>query len=91
MQSSLSPERRTLLARKGQILYAKQCGMRGRGTCAESFALYQLRLGNIEVVHDLLGFLESQLNLLRMHDPEGLTSLTEGLAARIRQHLENKS
>jgi hypothetical protein len=91
MQSPLSPERRALLARKGQILYGKDCGKRGRGGCAESFALYQLGLGNVQVVHDLLGYLDSRLDMLRMHDPEGLMSVTERLATRIRQHLEDKS
>ena len=90
-QSELSPERRALLARKGQILYRKQCGTGGATTCALSFALHQARLGNLVVVHDLLGFLDERIDTLRLHDPEGLLLMTEALAAQIRQHLENKS
>ncbi len=90
-ESGLSPERRAELARKGQILYGKSCGPGGRGTCAESFARYQLRLGNIGVVHDLLQFLDSRLVALRVDDPEGLLPLTESLAAQIRQDLEHQA
>ena len=49
VRTELSPERRALLARKGEILYGKFCGTRGQGICAESFAVYQLRIGNPEV------------------------------------------
>ena len=58
--SALSAEDRARLARKGEILYGKFCGTGGRGICAEFFALHQTRLGNIEVVHDLLRFLDAQ-------------------------------
>jgi len=88
-QSELSPERRALLARKGQILYQKSCGASGRGSCALSFALHQLRLGNLDVVRDLLHFLEGQLGMLRVHDPDQLMPTTEALVTRIRGHLEN--
>ena len=84
-QPKLSPERRAQLSRKGQILYGKFCGE--RGTCAEGFALHQLRLGNIVVVEDLLRFLEDQLVALGADDPDGLLPMTEALAARIREHL----
>jgi hypothetical protein len=87
-QSDLSPERRALLARKGQILYRKQCGA---ATCAESFALHQVRLGNVVVVQDLLGFLDERIETLRLHDPEGLLAVTEELAAQIRRLLEDKA
>jgi len=90
-QSELSPERRALLARKGQILYGKSCGTPGRGTCAESFARHQLRLGNREVVLDLLQFLEGQLGMLRVHDPHELTPTTEALVTWIRGHLMNET
>ncbi len=90
-ESELSPERRARLARKGQILYGKSCGPGGRGTCAESFARYQLRLGNIGVVRDLLQFLDRRLVALRADDPEGQLPMTESLATRIRQHLENEA
>ena len=88
VQSELSPERRALLARKGEILYGKFCGTRGQGICAESFAVYQLRIGQPEVVEDLIGFLDAKIQALREHDPEGRLALTEALASRIRRHLE---
>jgi hypothetical protein len=88
--SELSPKRRAALARKGQILYGKSCGTGGRGICAESFALHQLRLGNVEVVQDLLQFLDRRLDALRVYDPEGMLPMTESLAARIRQHRESQ-
>jgi hypothetical protein len=88
-QSELSEERRALLARKGRILYGKSCGTGGRGTCAGSFAQYQLRLGHVAVVRDLLEFLNGRLDALRADDPDGLLPKTESLAAEIRQHLDN--
>ncbi|MFI5461318.1 MAG: hypothetical protein ACHRXM_38440 [Isosphaerales bacterium] len=90
-QSELSLERRALLARKGRILYGKSCGTPGRGSCAESFALHQLRLGNLDVVRDLLQFLEGQLGSLRAHDPDDLMPMTEALVTRIRGQLENET
>lgn len=86
--SKLFPEDRARLARKGEILYAKSCGAGGQGTCAESFALHQLRIGNVEVVHDLLRFLDAQLDALRLHDHDGRHVMTEALVSRIRRHLE---
>jgi hypothetical protein len=90
-RTELSPERRALLARKGQVLYGKSCGTPGRGACALSFALHQLRLGHLDVVRDLLQFLESQLGMLRVHDPDLLMPMTEALVTRIRGELENES
>jgi hypothetical protein len=89
--SELTPERRRLLARKGRILYGKACSPSGRGSCAESFVLRQLELGHLEVVRDLLQFLESQLDVLRTNDPDGLLSVTETLARRIRRRLLGNS
>jgi hypothetical protein len=89
-QPELPAEHRALLARKGRILYVKSCGTGGRGACAASFARYQLRLGNVVVVHDLLQFLDSQVDALRADDPEGLLPMTEALAAKIRRHLEDE-
>jgi hypothetical protein len=83
--SDLSPQRRALLAQKGRILYAQSCGAQAKSPCAESFALHQLRLGNVAVVHDLLQFLDDRIESLRAYDPEGLLPKTESLAARIRQ------
>ena len=91
VQTELTTERRSLLARKGQILYGKYCGTRGRGICAENFALHQLRFGHVEVVRDLLQFLDARLAALRDHDPDGLLSMTEMLAGRVRQHLADEA
>ena len=90
LQSGLLPEERARLARKGEILYSKSCGTSGRGTCAESFAVHQLRQGRAEVARDLLRFLERRIALLRQHDPDGLLPMTEILAARIQRHLEDE-
>jgi hypothetical protein len=90
MDSHLSPEERARLARKGEILYGKSCGTGGRGTCAESFAVHQLRLGHIEVARDLLQFLDGRIASLRRDDPAGLLPMTEALAARISQYLEGE-
>jgi hypothetical protein len=83
-------ERRARLAWKGEILYAKSCGTRGRGGCVEGFVLHQLRVGNVEVVRDFLRFLEGRLVLLERDDPEGLKEMTENLIRRIRGHLEGR-
>jgi hypothetical protein len=89
--SELSPEERARLARKGETLYEKNCGTGGRGACEESFAVHHLRAGGLEVVHDLLRFLDGRLDALRMDDPDGLLPATEALASRIRRHLEDRS
>lgn len=89
--SDLSPEERSRLARKGEILYGKSCGPGGPGDCAESFAVHQLRLGRLEVVDDLLRFLDDRIDALRSADPDGRLPATEALAARIRRHLEARS
>lgn len=83
----LSPEERARLARKAEVLSAKSCGPGGRGDCAEAFAVHQLGLGHIEVVHDLLRSLDDRIAALRMADPDGRLPTTEALAARIREHL----
>mgnify|MGYP006264703977 CR=1 FL=1 len=57
-------ERRVFLARKGQLLYGKYCGTKGRGICAESFAEYHVWRGELIVVRDLLVFLHQQRDLL---------------------------
>ena len=68
--SGLSPRERDRLARKGELLYGKSCGTGGRGACAESFAVHQLRLGRVEVVDDLLRFLDVRIDaLLRGRSP----------------------
>ena len=89
--SELSPRERDRLARKGELLYGKSCGTGGRGACAESFAVHQLRLGRVEVARDLLRFLDGRIDSLRSADPAGLLPETEALAARIRKHLGVRS
>ena len=88
--SDLTPEERTRLARKGEILYGKSCGPGGRGDCAGSFAEHQLRLGHVAVVHDLLRFLDAKIDSLRSADPEGRLPTTEALAERIRRRLRDR-
>jgi hypothetical protein len=87
-QTELTPERRALLARKGEILYARSCGAKGRGFCAENHAIHQLRLGNEAVVRDYLQFLKGRLAAIEPDDPGGLRAMTEGLIARIREALQ---
>lgn len=84
----LSNDRRARLVLKGRLLYGKFCGTQGRGICAESFALYHIWRGEAEVTRELLAFLDTQVETLRGHDPEGRLAMSEGLAARIRRHLE---
>lgn len=74
--SGLAPERRAMLAEKGRRL----CGTRGRGICAESFAVYHLGRGEAVVAADLLAYLETQA-------AAGQDAMTHGLIARLRHHL----
>ena len=83
-----SRERRARLAEKGRILYAKACGMKGKKTCVESFALYHIGRGEAEIARDLLAFLETKSEALRSSDPECQLAHTDELAARIRQYLD---
>lgn len=53
----VSAERRALLACKGQRLYDKYCGTKGRGICAESFAEYHIWRGEWVVARDFLVYL----------------------------------
>lgn len=84
-------ERRERLARKGEILYAKSCGAKGRGGCVEGFVVHQIRVGNDEAARDLLGFLEGRLAALARDDSEGLREGTAGLIARVRGLLEGQA
>lgn len=54
----------------------------------EGFALHHIHLGELEVAHDLLVFLDGEVELLRRLDPEGRLTRTEELAARIRAYLQ---
>jgi hypothetical protein len=91
VDSAISAEDRARLARKGEILYGKFCGTGGRGICAEFFALHQTKLGNIEVVRDLLRFLDARIDALRARDDDDRLAITEALAARIRRNLEDEA
>jgi hypothetical protein len=86
----LTPEKRARLAEKGRILYRKSCGVTGKKTCAESFALFHVGRGEAEVARDLIAFLEREARALRIDDPEGRLRPTEDLAARIRGTLETE-
>ena len=79
--SGLAPERRAMLAEKGRRLYGKYCGTRGRGVCAESFAVYHLGRGEAVAAADLLAYLETQAAAA------GLDAMTHALIARLRHHL----
>ncbi len=86
----LTAEQRARLAEKGRILYRKSCGSSAKKTCAESFAIYHVRRGEADVARDLLAFLETEAEALRMGDPEGRLGPTLELAARIRRSLETQ-
>jgi hypothetical protein len=82
------PERRAFLAIKGQRLYGKYCGTKGRGICAESFAEYHIWRGEYSVARDLLVYLNGRVACLRQ--TEMMTAeiasqldMTEGLIERI--------
>ena len=88
----VSPERRHELALKGQRLYGKYCGTKGRGICAESFAEYHIWRGEYVIARDLLVFLREQLAILQAEsvldaEEEKRLIITEGLIERIQNHL----
>jgi hypothetical protein len=85
---SCKSDRRARLAGKGRILYRKSCGAGGKKTCAESFALFHIGRGELDIARDLLAFLETEAEALRLHDSEQRLEPTEDLAARIRRSLE---
>jgi len=58
----LTEKRRSQLALKGQLLYAKYCNLNGNGICAESFAEYHMLRGEYIVVTDFLEFLTDTLS-----------------------------
>jgi hypothetical protein len=88
-ESGNSTPRRARLAAKGQILYAKSCGTKGKMSCVEGFALYHIERGEPEIARDLLGFLETRSEALRSSDPEGQLARTDELTARIRRYLDS--
>jgi hypothetical protein len=63
----ISPDRRRFLAHKGRLLYAKYCGTKGSGICAESFAEYHIWRGEWVVVRDFLAYLDEQVKSLHSH------------------------
>ena len=85
---AVSPERRALLACKGQRLYDKYCGTKGRGICAESFAEYHIWRGEWVVARDFLVYLHIQVDFLQRGASsapavEAQLAMTERLIARI--------
>jgi hypothetical protein len=84
VDSSFPPRQRARLAEKGRILYGKACGKNGGNSCLEGFALHHLRRGELEIVSDLLGFLEKTAEALRVADPDGRLEQTKELADWIR-------
>jgi hypothetical protein len=86
--AQLTPIQRARLAEKGRLLYRKSCGASGKKTCAEGFAVHHINRGEIEVARDLLAFLESEVVNLRAADPGGRLALTDAMAARIREYLD---
>jgi hypothetical protein len=89
VDNRITARRRARLAEKGRVLYHKSCGaIGGKKSCAESFALHHIGRGEREVARDLLEFLESEAEALRLDDPDGRLPPTEELAARIRRHLD---
>jgi hypothetical protein len=85
----LNSEQRARLGEKGRILYRKSCGAtNGKNTCAESFAIHHINRGEQDVARDLLVFLDSEAEILRLDDPERRLQRTVELAARIRAYLE---
>lgn len=86
--SGLSSEERARLVDKARRLYHKSCGNHGGVSCLESFAAHQLRLGRVEVVDDVLRFLDGQMTSLLIEDPQGLLPATEMLEARIGRYLD---
>ncbi len=88
-ESGLSAQRRTRLAAKGRILYDKSCGMAGKKTCVDGFALYLIGRGEADIARDLLAFLEEQRDALRRCDPGGHFTRADELATRIRRYLES--
>ncbi len=84
---AVPPERRAFLAIKGQRLYGKYCGTKGRGICAESFAEYHIWRGELIIVRDFLAYLNLQIACLHQTVPtpeiEAQLRMTAGLIGRI--------
>jgi hypothetical protein len=81
--SELTPERRAALARKGGLLFSKQCAKADGVSCAEGFVEHQLELGHVEVVRDFLGYLRSRLRTLEPAGNADLGARTKDLIDRI--------
>ena len=90
MSPGLDAGRRARLALKGERLYLKYCGRNGRDICAESFAKYQLTIGNLGVVVDYIAFLEGRLAGFSTDDSDPRKAMTADLLARIRRHIEQE-
>jgi hypothetical protein len=86
----ISAERRVALARKGQALYGKYCGLHGKGICAESFAEYHAWRGEYCVVRDFLDFLYSHAEMLKAVADIERHEITEQLIQRLEMLLGEK-
>lgn len=89
--SELTPERRSALARKGELLYARQCAKPGGSTCAEEFVVHELRLGHDEVARDFLEFLRGQLRAADQLGDQELQAKTAALISCIEMRLVDRS
>lgn len=85
VEIEVSEERRAQMAVKGRRLYAKYCGLHGEGICAESFAEYHIRRGELVVARDFLSYLDTVITDLEAQPvtPPTLV-MTRRLSQRIR-------
>ena len=81
----VSAERRAQMAIKGRRLYGKYCGLNGEGICAESFAEYHIRRGELIIARDFLAYLEEVVADLEVQPATLL--MTRRLIQRIRRTL----
>ncbi len=87
VEIELAPDRRSMLAEKGRLLYGKFCGTGGRGICAESFAVFHIGRGEAVVAEDLVAYLNEVVAELQVFDIHDRLSATQGLLARVLRHL----
>jgi hypothetical protein len=82
-QDASNVRRRAMLREKGRALFHRACD--GVGSCAESFALHHLRVGDLDVVRDFLDYLRLELDGMPSDDPR--RAPTEALVQRIQARL----
>jgi hypothetical protein len=87
----ISPERRRMLAIKGQRLYHKDCRTDGTAICALSFVGHHIGRGESVVVEDFLAFLREQVEFLSQQpestDTRHRLKLTMKLIERVEEQL----